>query len=126
MRDLKVDKYGDLIVDPVTHDLQIVNGVDEIAQRIRATLLIRLGEMVNLAPEQGTDYTNFFVKNFKKNIAQTDIEDAIKKNVPEVNDLTDITFKELPNRGLDVHFKASVTLADGTSDIAEGGLELGN
>lgn len=126
MRDLKVDKYGDLIVDPVTHDLQIVDGVDEIAQRIRATLLIRLGEMVNLAPEQGTDYTNFFVKNFKKNIAQTDIEDAIKKNVPEVNDLTDITFKELPNRGLDVHLKASVTLADGTSDIAEGGLQLGN
>lgn len=126
MRDLKVDDHGDLIIDPVTHDLQTVDGIDEIAQRIKATLSIHLGEMVNLDPDQGTEYTNFFVKNFKKNIAQTDIADAIERNVPEVNELTDVAFEKLPERGLKVEFKANVTLDDGTNDTAEGGLNIGD
>lgn len=126
MRDLKVDDHGDLIIDPVTHDLETVDGIDEIAQRIKATLSIHLGEMVNLDSEQGTEYTNFFVKNFKKNIAQTDIADAIERNVPEVNELTDVIFEKLPERGLKVEFKANVTLDDGTNDVAEGGLNLGD
>lgn len=126
MRDLKVDDHGDLVIDPVTHDLQTVDGVDEVSQRIKATLSIHLGEMVNLDADQGTDYTNFFVKNFKKNIAQTDIADAIERNVPEVNELTDVTFENLPERGLKIEFKANVTLDDGTNDTAEGGLNIGN
>lgn len=126
MRDLKVDDHGDLIIDPVTHDLQTVDGIDEIAQRIKATLSIHLGEMVNLDSDQGTEYTNFFVKNFKKNIAQADIADAIERNVPEVNELTDVTFENLPERGLKVEFKANVTLEDGTNDTAEGGLNIGD
>lgn len=126
MRDLKVDDHGDLVIDPITHDLQTVDGIDEIAQRIKATLSIHLGEMINLDPDQGTDYTNFFVKNFKKNIAQTDIADAIERNVPEVNELTDVAFEKLLDRGLKVEFKANVTLDDGTNDTAEGGLNLGD
>ncbi|KGG53978.1 hypothetical protein [Lactobacillus sp. wkB10] len=126
MRDLKVDDHGDLVIDPVTHDLEIVDGIDEIAQRIKATLSIHLGEMANLDPDQGTNYTNFFVKNFKKNIAQTDIADAIERNIPEVNELTDVTFEKQPERGLKVEFKANVTLEDGTNDTAEGGLNIGD
>lgn len=126
MRDLKVDDHGDLVIDPVTHDLQTVDGIDEVSQRIKATLSINLGEMVNLDPDQGTEYTNFFVKNFKKNIAQTDIADAIERNVPEVNELTDVSFENLPERGLKVEFKANVTLDDGTNDTAEGGLNIGD
>ena len=126
MRDLKVDDHGDLVIDPVTHDLQTVDGIDEVSQRIKATLSIHLGEMVNLDPDQGTNYTNFFVKNFKKNIAQTDIADAIERNVPEVNELTDVAFEKLPERGLKVEFEANVTLEDGTNDTAEGGLNLGD
>ena len=56
-KDLLVNEYGDLVIDPTTHDLAIVEGIDEIAQRIRATLLIRYGEMPNLDPDQGTDYS---------------------------------------------------------------------
>ena len=126
MKDLLVDEHGDIVIDPVTHDLKMIDGVDEVAQRIRATLLIRLGEMQNLAIDQGTDYTNFFVKNFNKNIAQTDMVDAIENNVPEVDQGTNISFEELPNRGLKVSFTANVTLDDGTHDIAKGGLELGD
>lgn len=126
MKDLLVDEHGDIVIDPVTHDLKMIDGVDEVAQRIRATLLIRLGEMQNLAIDQGTDYTNFFVKNFNKNIAQTDMVDAIENNVPEVDQVTNISFEELPNRGLKVSFTANVTLDDGTHDIAKGGLELGD
>lgn len=126
MKDLLVDEHGDIVIDSVTHDLKMIDGVDEVAQRIRATLLIRLGEMQNLAIDQGTDYTNFFVKNFNKNIAQTDMVDAIENNVPEVDQVTNISFEELPNRGLKVSFTANVTLDDGTHDIAKGGLELGD
>lgn len=126
MRDLQLDSHGDLVIDPLTHDLVLVSGVEEVVQRIRATISIRLGEMSNLAPEQGTDYTNFFVKNFKKSIAQTDIVDAIEKNVPEVDQITDISFDELPNRSLSVSFRADVTLRDGSKETVRGGLELGN
>lgn len=126
MRDLAINQDGDLMVDPLTHDLMLVDGIDEIAQRIRTTLSIRLGEMKNLAPEQGTDYTNFFMKNFQKNVAQTDMVDAIERNVPEVQQVTDLSFKQQPNRALEVTFKANVTLADGTAGTAKGGLEIGN
>lgn len=126
MRDLAINQDGDLMVDPLTHDLMLVDGIDEIAQRIRTTLSIRLGEMKNLAPEQGTDYTNFFMKNFQKNVAQTDMVDAIERNVPEVQQVTDLNFKQQPNRALEVTFKANVTLADGTAGTAKGGLEIGN
>lgn len=126
MKDLLLNEHGDLVIDPLTHDLVLIDGIDEVIQRIRATIMIRLGEMKNLAPEQGTEYNNFFVKNFKKSVAQTDIVDAIERNVPEVEQITEINFDELPNRVMSVSFKANVTLKDGTKQIAEGGLELGN
>lgn len=126
MRDLAVNQNGDIMVDPLTHDLMLVDGIDEIAQRIRATLSIRLGEMKNLAPEQGTNYTNFFLKNFQKNVAQTDMVDAIERNVPEVQQVTDLNFKQQPNRVLEITFKVNIVLADGTTGIAKGGLEIGN
>lgn len=126
MKDLLLNEHGDLVIDPLTHDLVLIDGIDEVIQRIRATIMIRLGEMKNLAPEQGTEYNNFFVKNFKKSVAQTDIVDAIERNVPEVEQITEINFDELPNRVMSVSFKANVTLKDGTKQIAKGGLELGN
>lgn len=126
MRDLAVNQNGDITVDPLTHDLMLVDGIDEIDQRIRATLSIRLGEMKNLAPEQGTNYINFFLKNFQKNVAQTDMVDAIERNVPEVQQVTDLNFKQQPNRVLEITFKVNVALADGTTGIAKGGLEIGN
>lgn len=126
MKDLQLDSHGDLVIDSLTHDLVLVSGIEEVVQRIRATISIRLGEMSNLAPEQGTDYTNFFVKNFKRSIAQTDIVDAIERNVPEVDQITDISFDELPNRTLSVSFKANVTLRNGSKEAVKGVLELGN
>ena len=40
-RDIQATPDGDFLVDPATHDLAIIDGADEIAQRVRATLLIR-------------------------------------------------------------------------------------
>lgn len=126
MRDLLTNEYGDIVVDPLTHDLVIIDGIEEVAQRIRATLKIRLGEMANLAPNQGTDYTNFFTKQLNENIAKTDIVTALQDNVPEITDVLDISFKELPNRVLNITFKANVSLSDGTNEMVEGGLDIGN
>lgn len=126
MKDLLTNEYGDVVVDPLTHDLAIVDGVEEVAQRIRATLKIRLGEMVNLAPDQGTDYTSIFTKQFNENIAKTDIITALQENIPEITDVIDISFKKMPNRVLNVDFKANVNLSDGTTETVEGGLEIDN
>jgi hypothetical protein len=54
-RDLMIDQSGDFVIDPNTHDLEVVEGADEIAQRIRATLDIYYGEMDNLDSEIGSD-----------------------------------------------------------------------
>ena len=94
IRDLLLNGHGDLVIDPATHDLAIVDGIDEVAQR--------------------------------KNIAQTDMVEAIERNVPEVDQVTDINFKNKPNRLLEVTFKANVTLNDGTKGVAQGGMSIGD
>lgn len=125
-RDLLVTKYGDPVIDPSTHDLATVDGLDEIAQRIRATLLIRYGEMPNLDPDQGADYSNFIGKNFNEELASADMSTTIQDKVPEVQTVNKITFKKLPERGLYVSFNATVSVDDGDPEELEGGFELGN
>ena len=123
-KDLLVTKYGDPIIDPSTHDLATVDGLDEIAQRIRATLLIRYGEMPNLDPDQGADYSNFLGKNFNEELASADMSTTIQDKIPEVQTVNKITFKKLPERGLYVSFNATVRVDDGDPEELEGGLDL--
>ena len=70
-KDFKVTDYGDLYVDPDTHDFVLIDGIDEIAQRIKATLETFLGEMDIIDPDQGMDYTNFLGHNYDKVLAYT-------------------------------------------------------
>lgn len=123
-RDLQVDQDGNLVIDPDTHDLAMVDGLDEIAQRIKATLEIRYGEMVNLDPEMGADYTNFLGKNFNENFAAADMTSAIEADVPEVESVDSIKFIKLPHRKLKVAFTATVQNSDGTTSTVEGGLPV--
>ena len=112
------------IRDSDTHDLAMVDGLDEIAQRIKATLEIRYGEMVNLDPEMGADYTNFLGKNFNENFAAADMTSAIEADVPEVESVDSIKFIKLPHRKLKVTFTATVQNSDGTTSTVEGGLPV--
>ena len=123
-RDLQVDQDVNLVIDPDTHDLAMVDGLDEIAQRIKATLEIRYGEMVNLDPEMGADYTNFLGKNFNENFAAADMTSAIEADVPEVESVDSIKFIKLPHRKLKVTFTATVQNSDGTTSTVEGGLPV--
>lgn len=125
-RDLLVDQNGDLVIDPATHDLAIVDGLEEIAQRIRATLLIRYGEMVNFDPDQGADYSNFLGKNFNETLASSDMSTVIQDKVPEVESVNRIEFKILPNRKLYVSFSVTASVDDNKPEELEGGLELDN
>lgn len=125
-KDLLVDESGDLVIDPTTHDLATVYDIDEVAQRIRATLLIRYGEMVNLDPNQGADYTNFLGKNFNPNLAKADMISAIEANVPEVESVNEINFVKLPKRQLEITFKATARLDNNRMDTAEGVITVGN
>lgn len=123
-RDLQVDQDGNLVIDPDSHDLAMVDGLDEIAQRIKATLEIRYGEMVNLDPEMGADYTNFLGKHFNENFAAADMTSAIEADVPEVESVDSIRFIKLPDRKLKVTFTATVQNDDGTTSTVEGGLPV--
>ena len=105
-RDLQLDENGDLMIDPVTHDLAIVSGIDEVAQRIKTTLSIKYGEMDNLGQEAGADYRNFLGKSFNEEAARDDLTAALLGQVPEVQSLQDITFKKGAGRKLFVGFIA--------------------
>lgn len=123
-KDLLVDNNGDLIVDPVTHDLTIVDGIEEITQRIKATLEIRHGEMQHLDPEMGSDFKSVLGKHLDKESASADIQSAITSYVPEVESVLDITFKKLPRRALLIKFTAIVDAGSGIKDKIEGELEV--
>lgn len=123
-KDLKVDQDGNLVIDPDTHDLAMIDGLDEIAQRIKATLEIRYGEMVNLDPEMGADYSNFLGKHFDKSDAAADMTSAIEADVPEVQAVDSIRFIKGPRRSLKVTFVATVKNEDGSTSTVEGGLPV--
>lgn len=120
-RDIKLGSNHDFEIDPVTHDLSITSGLDEIAQRIQATLEIRYGEMQRLAPEMGSDYTNFLGKYFNKQAAENDMRATITANVPEVETINEINFEKMPGRKLRITFRATANEGE-----VEGGLEVDN
>ena len=126
-KDYKITDYGDLYVDPDTHDFVIIDGVEEVTQRIKATLEIFYQEMSIIDPEQGMDYTYFLGKRFSKEQAETRLRDTIMAKVPEVDSVDEIKFKVEPaTRSLSVYFRAKVTPTESTqSQIAEGGVNIG-
>lgn len=125
MIDFKVDDKGDLVVDPYTHDLVLVDGLDEIVQRIKATLRIRYGEMERLAPDWGSDYTNFLGKNYNKELASADISAALTAQVPEVVSVDDVEF-DTQGRSLSLHFVCTVKDDNDEEQTVEGGLDIGD
>lgn len=127
VKDLMVDAHGDLMLDPITHDLLMIDGIDEIAQRIKATLEIRYGEMENLDPDMGTDYTDFLGKRFNETDASNQLRETIQRYVPEVDSVDNIKFTYLPNRHLQIDFKVMATPTESDlSQSVEGSVELGD
>lgn len=124
--DLQVDDNGDLVIDPDTHDLATVDGAAELAQRIKATLDIHYGEMENLDPEMGADYSNFLGKDLDEEHAADDMSAAIIAFVPEVVSVDNIVFTELPGRKLEVTFTASYDDEDGIEQSVEGDYTIGS
>lgn len=124
-RDLMIDQSGDFVIDPNTHDLEVVEGADEIAQRIRATLDIYYGEMDNLDSEIGSDYSNMLGKNPDLDHAADDMEAAITAQVPEIQTVDSITFTKDKNRHLIVDFEVTYLDEDDNEQKAKGGYDIG-
>lgn len=124
-RDLMIDQSGDFVIDPNTHDLEVVEGADEIAQRIRATLDIYYGEMDNLDSEIGSDYSNMLGKNPNLDHAADDMEAAITAQVPEIQTVDSITFTKDKNRHLIVDFEVTYLDEDDNEQQAKGGYDIG-
>lgn len=124
-RDLMIDQSGDFVIDPNTHDLEVVEGADEIAQRIRATLDIYYGEMDNLDSEIGSDYSNMLGKQPDLEHATDDMEAAITAQVPEIQTVDSITFTKDKNRHLIVDFEVTYLDEDDNEQQAKGGYDIG-
>lgn len=127
-KDLEIDDNGDLVIDPTTHDLAIVTGTDEIVQRIKATLDIYYGEMENIAPGVGADYSNLLGKNYDTELAIADMTSAITAGVPEITNVDDMSIDiDRQTRKATVNFTVSYREGD-TGDNeqeAKGAYEIG-
>lgn len=127
-KDLEIDDNGDLVIDPTTHDLAIVTGTDEIVQRIKATLDIYYGEMENIAPEVGADYSNLLGKNYDVELAIADMTSAITAGVPEITSVDDMSIDiDRETRKATLNFTVSYSEDDtGNSEQeAKGAYEIG-
>lgn len=127
-KDLEIDDNGDLVIDPTTHDLAIVTGTDEIVQRIKATLDIYYGEMENIAPEVGADYSNLLGKNYDTELAIADMTSAITAGVPEITSVDDMSIDiDRQTRKATVNFTVSYSEDDTGDDEqeAKGAYEIG-
>ena len=127
-KDLEIDDNRDLVIDPTTHDLAIVTGTDEIVQRIKATLDIYYGEMENIAPGVGADYSNLLGKNYDTELAIADMTSAITAGVPEITNVDDMSIDiDRQTRKATVNFTVSYREGD-TGDNeqeAKGAYEIG-
>lgn len=127
-KDLEIDDNGDLVVDPATRDLSLVTGTDEIVQRIKATLDIYYGEMENIAPEVGADYSNLLGKNYDVELSIADMTSAITAGVPEITSVDDMSIDiDRQTRKATVNFTVSYS-DDDTGDNeqeAKGAYEIG-
>lgn len=127
-KDLEIDDNGDLVIDPTTHDLAIVTGTDEIVQRIKATLDIYYGEMDNIAPEVGADYSNLLGKNYDVELAIADMTSAITAGVPEITSVDDMSIDiDRQTRKATVNFVVSYSEDDAGDEEqeAKGEYEIG-
>lgn len=127
-KDLEIDDNGDLVIDPTTHDLAIVTGTDEIVQRIKATLDIYYGEMDNIAPNIGADYSNLLGKNYDTELAIADMTSAITAGVPEITSVDDMSIDiDRQTRKATVNFAVSYSDDDAgeNEQEAKGEYEIG-
>lgn len=104
MRDFKLDKNGDVIIDD--GDIAMISGNEEISQRIATTLRTRLNEFEPVDEPMGLTRENALGKGYNQDFLQEDIEDAISTQVDENIDVQEINFtKSDADRSLSVEVK---------------------
>lgn len=104
MRDFKLDKNGDVIIDD--GDIAMISDNEEISQRIATTLRTRLNEFEPVDEPMGLTRENALGKGYNQDFLQEDIEDAISTQVDENIDVQEINFtKSDADRGLSVEVK---------------------
>lgn len=104
MRDFKLDKNGDVIIDD--GDIAMISDNEEISQRIATTLRTRLNEFEPVDEPMGLTRENALGKGYNQDFLQEDIEDAISTQVDEKIDVQEINFtKSDADRSLSVEVK---------------------
>lgn len=111
MRDFKLDKNGDVIIDD--GDIAMISDNEEISQRIATTLRTRLNEFEPEEDSWGLTRENALGKAFNEDFLREDIEDAITSQVDERISVQEINFDENEaTRSLAVDIKYTIPDSD--------------
>ncbi|AWP46354.1 hypothetical protein CCS05_05210 [Levilactobacillus brevis] len=111
MRDFKLDKNGDVIIDD--GDIAMISDNEEISQRIATTLRTRLNEFEPVDEPMGLTRENALGKAFNEDFLREDIEDAITSQVDERISVQEINFDENEaTRSLAVDIKYTIPDSD--------------
>lgn len=111
MRDFKLDKNGDVIIDD--GDIAMISDNEEISQRIATTLRTRLNEFEPEEDSWGLTRENALGKAFNEDFLREDIEDAITSQVDDRISVQEINFDENEaTRSLAVDIKYTIPDSD--------------
>lgn len=89
MRDIAINKDGDLLLD-VT-DLDMVSDSYDLAQSVRVILSTRLGEF-KFDEELGLNQSNLFGKEYDADYLRMDISNALTEQEPRIQEVENIDF----------------------------------
>ena len=87
-------------------NLDLVEGIDEVVQSGTIILSTRRGEF-DLVPELGTDRSSLLGKGFSKEIAASDIYDALRQD-DRFNSIHTTVVEDRDSRSATIHLTATV------------------
>ena len=114
MKSFKLDANGDVVMK--NNQIEIVEGVELIAQTIKSVLNTNLGEWFG-DKEEGIDYQVILTKNPNYDLIQDTINTAVQKVADSLNvtlETNDFTF-EVVGRNITVAFILTVNEEKSTS-----------
>lgn len=111
MKDLMLDDSGDLIVDNVSGDLNMIDGKDELTQYVYSLLNTFLGEL-SWNEERGLNQMQLLNSTDDKQALQSTLSDYLQDKLNNFDSI-EINSSEINDRNLNI--QATIKLNDGTS-----------
>lgn len=112
MKDIALDSSGDMIYNPVDGSIAMIEGDDQLRQKIKLSLATNLGEL-EWNNDFGLSHAELMDNSWDKSYLQSLIDDYLGETFEEVNDTTITNYvynKE--NRTLDLYLTVELSSGD--------------